>query len=204
MNCREYTQSLQSFVDTDLDASQFGEMEAHGRSCYACAEALAETQQLFQLLDDLERDPAPPEIIENVLSRLSSDCHAPAQVSRISRRSGAARFLDLAALLAPATAVSILLLLGSSLVSPSHWTTRLGTLATWWAVWVGDLVRSLTWLHTSSLAEIEQAMGALLRAGGLLLEAAAVPVLACWSLATMIGLGLARHTRVTNSSLRRS
>jgi len=201
MNCTEYAALLQSYADADLDRTHQRAMEAHGLRCFTCTEALEETRDLIRLLDRMERDPAPPGIVEAVLSQLPSGC---VELGR-SRVVGASAWRRRAAVaLGLGGSVALLLLLGTLLVSPSQWTARLGTLATWWYAWVGDLAGTLTWLRTSSTAEIEPAATALLRAGGLLLRASAVPLLACWSLATLIGLGLMGHAPAARQGLRRS
>lgn len=185
MNCAEYTELLQSYVDADLEEPSRGLMEAHGRHCFLCMEALEETRLLLNLLDTMEREPAPPDLAEAILRHLPRGPERP-EASRPWALPDSSSHGALA--LVAGVAVVTLALLAGSLVSPSHWTAGLGTLATWWYGWVGDLVATGRWLRSSSLAELQQAAGTLLHAGELLLRAGMAPLLLLWVMTTLMGL----------------
>jgi hypothetical protein len=200
MNCTEYEELLQPYLDAELDGLRRRAMQGHGKRCCRCAEALDEYQVLFRVLDRMERECAPAGIEAAVLSRLPR-----ASVGFAASRPGLAsrwvrpRWLGLA--LAGALGLA---LLGAACVSPSLWGARLGTLATWWYAWVGDLLGTVAWLRESSVAELEQAAAALLRAAALLLRAGAVHLLLFWTLATVTGLWLSTRQRAASHVVRHS
>lgn len=60
MNCSEFNQMLDLYIDGELSDSQREELEAHAAQCSACREKLADSEQLREILSHMDDDISVP------------------------------------------------------------------------------------------------------------------------------------------------
>jgi len=183
VDCRVYTDLVQPFLDDELEPKSASELRAHERRCYLCHEQLVETRLLFDLLNELPRDPAPPGFASGVLRALPD---------RIGARSLGWRRLSIRAAGVGLAAVVVLL---PRLVAREDGAAglldALGRVATWWYSWAQDAAATLAWFQSTNPIETWAVVRSIAPAAGLILQASASGLILGWLVATITGLWLA-------------
>jgi anti-sigma factor RsiW len=68
-------ETLDSYLDGELDANEHSRIEAHLETCAACCAELEALQELFAALKELEISPVPaPDLVPSVLARIRPPC----------------------------------------------------------------------------------------------------------------------------------
>ncbi len=180
MECAEQAH-LQDYLDAELAPAAAGDLAAHVRRCYRCAEELRVQQTVFECLDSLPRHTAPPDFTAAILARL------PAPPKRTEPR----RRVNSAGLVVAALAAA--LGLWSASLPAGFESAALGRLATAWYAWCGDLAGALSQLQSLSWTELQPLAVSSWRAARALGAALAPQLVAFW--VAIYGLGLALQAR---------
>lgn len=69
MNCREFKESIGSFLDGELDDKETAEFEIHFTSCQKCHMELESLKKCSNVLRELLKDKVPPKSIQNKVFR---------------------------------------------------------------------------------------------------------------------------------------
>lgn len=69
MNCDQYRQSLEPYLDAELEASVARQLETHTAGCTDCADALAKQQQLRQALRSMPVTPPEDGFLDSVVGQ---------------------------------------------------------------------------------------------------------------------------------------
>ncbi|UCE01633.1 MAG: hypothetical protein JSW67_10135 [Candidatus Latescibacterota bacterium] len=194
MDCSRFVELAQFYMDADLDPVACIEMERHQRRCDHCCETLDEYRTLFEQLNAMEREPAPPWLELLVLVQVGTPTR-PAAVRSVWRRRLRwlrARPLRLAFAL---TAVAAILWVGSEPTITTLF-TALGQTLTGLHAATRDLASAVRWLQVASLAELRQVWEPLLRGSHLFIDTFGAHILIYTSATMLMATLLDRRVRL--------
>lgn len=75
MNCDQYRQNLDPYLDAELEASVAGELDAHAAGCSDCAAALARKQQLRRALRSIPVAPPEGGFLDSIVGQTVVSAH---------------------------------------------------------------------------------------------------------------------------------
>jgi hypothetical protein len=194
MDCSRFLKLAQFYVENDLDTVACIEMERHARRCDLCTETLDEYRTLFEQLNAMERETAPPWLELLVLVQVGTTTRPAAVRSGWRGRLHLLRSRPLRLAIALSGVAAILWVGSESTIATLF--TALGQTLTWFHATTRDLVSAIRWLQVPSVAELRQVWEPLLRGCRLFIDTFGGHILIYTSATMLMAMLLDRRARL--------